>query len=75
MYLRDRLQLLRQSSVFTMPVRSAGAWALDGLGLASLVTMFPFYIRYVLSPDGVTAMEKGQAMDPNVCVKLMCTPP
>lgn len=36
--------------------------------------MFPFYIRYVLSPDGVTAIEKGQAMDPNVRVKLIFGP-
>lgn len=44
----------------------AGAWAMDGLALAALVTMFPFYIRYVIMPDGVVAIEKGQALDPNV---------
>ena len=42
------------------------AWALDGLALASLVTMFPFYIRYVVVPDGTAAEAKGQATDPQV---------
>ena len=45
-------------------------WALDGLALTSLVTMFPFYIRYVISSDGLRAREIGQNMDPNVCMGL-----
>jgi hypothetical protein len=43
-----------------------GAWALDGLMLAALVTMFPFYIRYVIQPEGLEAQEKGMAMDSEV---------
>lgn len=49
----------------------AGAWALDGLALAALVTMFPFYIRYVIQPNGVIAEDKGQAMDPNVSATII----
>lgn len=45
-------------------------WALDGLALTALVTMFPFYIRYVISSDGLRAREIGQDMDPNVCMGL-----
>lgn len=43
-----------------------GAWALDGLILAALVTMFPFYIRYVIQPEGIRAQEKGQKIDASV---------
>lgn len=42
------------------------AWALDGLALSSLVTMFPFFIRYVVISDGVRAQEAGVDMDPVV---------
>lgn len=31
------------------------AWALDGLALSALVSMFPFYIRYVIKPSSVEA--------------------
>ena len=31
------------------------AWALDGLALSALVSMFPFYIRYVIKPSGLDA--------------------
>jgi Na+/melibiose symporter-like transporter len=48
-----------------------GAWALDGLMLAALVTMFPFYIRYVIQPEGLDAQDKGQAMDAEVCTHFM----
>ena len=44
-----------------------GAWALDGLMLAALVTMFPFYIRYVIQPEGLDAQEAGMDMDAKVC--------
>ena len=40
------------------------AWALDGLFVASLVTMFPFYIRYIVVSDGAVAQAKGFSMDP-----------
>lgn len=43
-----------------------GAWALDGLMLAALVTMFPFYIKYVIQPEGLDAQENGVAMDAQV---------
>lgn len=46
------------------------AWGLDGLALASLVTMFPFYIRYVVQPDGPEAEANGQSVDPQVCGAL-----
>lgn len=39
-----------------------GAWACDGLMLAALVTMFPFYIRYVIQPEGLAAQEAGMDM-------------
>ena len=42
------------------------AWALDGLALSSLVTMFPFFIRYVVISDGSKAQAKGVQMDPTV---------
>jgi Na+/melibiose symporter-like transporter len=47
-----------------------GAWALDGLMLAALVTMFPFYIRYVIQPEGLEAQDKGQALDAEVGTPL-----
>ena len=31
------------------------AWALDGLALSALVSMFPFYIRYVIKPSSLHA--------------------
>jgi len=43
------------------------AWALDGLGLSALVSMFPFFIRYVVIPDGVKAK---YPMDSSVCMAL-----
>ncbi|CAD7697159.1 unnamed protein product [Ostreobium quekettii] len=46
------------------------AWALDGLALSALVTMFPFFIRYVVISDGVKANEGGYAMDPMVCMGI-----
>lgn len=46
------------------------AWALDGLALAALVTMFPFFIRYVVASDGIKAKEAGVAMDPLVCMGI-----
>lgn len=39
---------------------------MDGLGLAALVTMFPFYIRYIIQPDGAKAQAAGQYMDSQV---------
>jgi hypothetical protein len=48
-----------------------GAWALDGLILAALVTMFPFYIRYVIQPEGIKAQEKGQKIDASVRCDLL----
>lgn len=43
-----------------------GSWALDGLMLAALVTMFPFYIRYVIQPEGIEAQANNQAMPAEV---------
>ena len=42
------------------------AWSMDGLGLSLLVTMFPFFVRYIVVPDGSKAQESGYAMDPQV---------
>ena len=42
------------------------AWALDGLALAALVTTFPFYVRYVVNPDGLKAEAQGNAVNPQV---------
>ena len=44
------------------------AWALDGLALSSLVTMFPFFIRYVIKPDGQKAKEGHFSMSPQQCM-------
>jgi len=45
------------------------AWALDGLGLSALVTMFPFFIRYVVIPNGVLAQEGTlPGLSPMVCM-------
>jgi len=46
------------------------AWALDGLALTSLLTMFPFFVRYWIKSDGATAQRNGVAMDPAVCMGL-----
>ena len=46
------------------------AWALDGLGLSALVSMFPFFIRYVIIPDGAVAQSNGSAMDPRLCMGI-----
>ncbi|KAK9815554.1 hypothetical protein WJX72_005656 [[Myrmecia] bisecta] len=46
------------------------AWALDGLALSALVTMFPFFIRYIVVSDGVKAQASGFSMDPQVCMGL-----
>ena len=50
------------------------AWSMDGLGVSLLVTMFPFFVRYIVVPDGSKAQESGYAMDPQVPVILghMC---
>eukprot|EP00736_Rhodelphis_marinus_P000689 Rmarinus@m.29888 len=45
-------------------------WSLDGLGLSSLVSMFPFFVRYVVIPDGAKAVENGSEMSPQVCMGL-----
>lgn len=50
------------------------AWGLDGLALAALVTMFPFYIRYVIEPESATAEAQGQAVDPQVPTLLPSGP-
>ena len=42
------------------------AWSMDGLGVSLLVTMFPFFVRYIVVPDGSKAQESGYAMDPQV---------
>jgi len=44
------------------------AWALEGLGLSSLLTMAPFFVRYVVEADGAAAASRGQAMDPTACL-------
>ena len=44
------------------------AWALEGLGLSSLLTMAPFFVRYVVEADGAAAAARGQAMDPTACL-------
>lgn len=46
------------------------AWALDGLGLSALVSMFPFFIRYVIIPDGALAQSYGSAMEPRLCMGI-----
>lgn len=43
-------------------------WALDGLGFSALVSTFPFYIRYVVIPDGNKARELGNTMSPDICM-------
>ena len=35
------------------------AWVMDGLQAAVLVTLFPFYIRYFIQPDGPAAVANG----------------
>ena len=44
------------------------AWSMDGLGVSLLVTMFPFFVRYIVVPDGTKAQESGYAMDPQVSI-------
>lgn len=44
------------------------AWALEGLGLSSLLTMAPFFVRYVVEADGAAAASREQAMDPTACL-------
>jgi hypothetical protein len=44
------------------------AWALEGLGLSSLLTMAPFFVRYVVESDGPAAVASGHALDPTVCL-------
>ncbi len=46
------------------------AWSMDGLGVSLLVTMFPFFVRYIVVPDGTKAQQSGYAMDPQVLVIL-----
>eukprot|EP00164_Ancoracysta_twista_P010172 GFYU01015269.1.p1 GENE.GFYU01015269.1~~GFYU01015269.1.p1 ORF type:complete len:809 (-),score=267.89 GFYU01015269.1:148-2538(-) len=45
-------------------------WALDGLALSALVSMFPFFVRYIIIPDGVVAQGHGTNMSPQVCMGL-----
>jgi Na+/melibiose symporter-like transporter len=50
------------------------AWALEGLGLSSLLTMAPFFVRYVVESDGPAAVAARQAVDPTACLGagVMC---
>jgi len=45
-------------------------WGLDGLGLAALAATFPFYIEYVVEPNGYIAVEDGNAMEVDICLGL-----
>ena len=44
------------------------AWVLDGLQLAVLVTLFPFYIRYYIQPDGPAAQANGFPFSPTTFI-------
>lgn len=50
------------------------AWALEGLGLSSLLTMAPFFVRYVVESDGPAAVAAGRALDPTATLGggVMC---
>ena len=43
-------------------------WTLDGLGFSALLTTFPFFVRYVIIPDGIEAKRKGIDMSPDACM-------
>ena len=50
------------------------AWVLDGLQLAVLVTLFPFYIRYYIQPDGPAAQANGFPFTPTTFIGELYTP-
>ena len=50
------------------------AWSLEALGNSALVTIYPFFIRYVVISDGAQAEKNHQSIDAQVgsiCAK--CT--
>jgi len=49
------------------------AWVMDGLQLAVLVTLFPFYIRYYIRPNGPEATAIGVRFLPTVFVGMNIT--
>ncbi|KAK9837735.1 hypothetical protein WJX74_003939 [Apatococcus lobatus] len=45
-------------------------WSLEALGNSALVTIYPFFIRYVVISDGTLAEQRHQSIDPQVCMGL-----
>ena len=39
-------------------------WSLEALGNSALVTIYPFFIRYVVISDGARAEQRQQSIDP-----------
>lgn len=48
-------------------------WMLDAVALTALATMFPFFIEYVIKPDGEKAQQLGMPMSVEICLGLSLT--